>query len=169
MCNFVCNESQTTLIFWQYSRSAVSRKLRGSNLTHVRGHGHSSAKAPMSFTVGICVHNTFSYAFTCVLAHLCVCFPLRTNFEGEIVSDFKPNLSQRVWREMCLFCFCKIKFYCKMHMQKCCTEVTILPYWSCCQFFWCGKSWERELKFVEIVWGFTIRSLSNLPATVAGN
>lgn len=120
-------------------------------------------------TVGICVHNTFSYAFTCVLAHLCVCFPLRTNFEGEIVSDFKPNLSQRVWREMCLFCFCKIKFYCKMHMQKCCTEVTILPYWSCCQFFWCGKSWERELKFVEIVWGFTIRSLSNLPATVAGN
>lgn len=70
----------------------------------------------------------FVCVFTCVLTHFCVCFPLRAISEGQIVSSFEPNLSQRGWHKMCLFCFCKTKFCCKMHMQKFCTEVTILPW-----------------------------------------
>lgn len=108
-------------------------------------------------------------AFACV--HMCAyTFMCLFSIEGYFWgSNFEPNLSQRVWHKTCLFCFCKIKFCCKMHMQKFCTEVTILPWSSCCRFFWRGgKSRERDLKFVEIVLGFYNEKLSNLPATVAG-
>lgn len=49
------------------------------------------------------------------------------------MSNFEPNLSQRVRHKNVLVCFCiKIKFCCKMHMQKFCTEVTILPLIELC-------------------------------------
>lgn len=53
-----------------------------------------------------------------------------------------------------------------MHMRRFCTEVTILPLVE----LWKKGVEKEDLKFVEIFWGgFTIRCLSNLPATVAGN
>lgn len=63
----------------------------------------------------------------CVRTVVCMFFPLRAISEGQSVSNFEPNMSQRVWHGTCLFCFCKIEFCCKMHMREFCTEVTIVP------------------------------------------
>lgn len=73
-------------------------------------------------------HHTVFSECSRVCSHSCVyVFPLRAISEGQSVSNFEPNMSQRVWHGTCLFCFCKIEFCCKMHMREFCTEVTIVP------------------------------------------
>lgn len=125
-----CTESQMTLNLWLHPRSVVPAKFGDQVWLVSEVTAIPQPKRPSPW-VWLLVHVQIIHfsvlVFTCALTHLCVCFPLRAISEGQIGSNVEPNLSQRLWPEMCLFCFCKIKFSCKMHMQKFCTEVTILP------------------------------------------
>lgn len=141
-----------------------------SNLTHVKSHSSAKASVTMSLTVGIRVHNAF---LVCV--HVCAYTSYVYVFHWGLFLRVKScQISSQIWASefdtKCAFCFCKkSKFCCKMHMQKFCTEVTILPQVELLPVLLAWKSWERDLKFVEIVWGFTIMSLFNPPATLAGD
>lgn len=101
----------------------------------------AKASVTVSLTVGTC-------AFACV--HMCAytfmsLFSIEGYFWG---SNFEPNFrASEFEHKTCLFCFCKIKFCCKMHMQNFCTEVTILPWSSCSsRFFWRGEKVEKEIR-----------------------
>lgn len=131
----VCTESQTTLNLWHHSRSCGSRKFWKSNLEFfffffyevmaIRQPKHPS---PWFWLLEYFRHHTVFSECSRVCSHSCVyVFPLRAISEGQSVSNFEPNMSQRVWHGTCLFCFCKIEFCCKMHMREFCTEVTIVP------------------------------------------
>lgn len=117
-CDSVCTESQNDTELLASPSLRDSRKFWGSNLTRVRGHSSAKASVTMSLTVGVSVHYASLVCSRVCLHIFCVCFPSRAISEGQIVSNFEPNLSQRVWQEMCFFFFVKSKFCCKMHMQK---------------------------------------------------
>lgn len=174
---FKCDSApraKTTLDVWHHPRSVTPGNFGGSNLTHVRGHSSAKASVTMSLTVGISVHYASSVCSRVCLHIFCVCFSIEGYFWGsnsvKFRAKFEPASLTRNVLFFFWFCFCKIKILLQNAHAKVCTEVTILPLSrAVASSPGVKKSWERDLKFVGIVWGFTIMSLSNLPATLAGD
>jgi len=108
----------------------------------VRSHNQSLAKASVTVSSTVGLYNAFF-----VRVHVCM-FSIEGYFWGSncvrFRAKFEPtSLTQNV---LSFFVFVKSKF--------CCNNVALK--WLTCRKRSCRQMWwERDLKFVEIVWGFT--------------
>lgn len=77
--------------------------------------------------VYVCIMH-FKCVFTCVLTHFMCMFSIEGYFWGSNCVKFQAKFEPASLTRNVLFVFyLKSRFCCKMHMQKFCTEVTILP------------------------------------------
>lgn len=124
-CDSICTESQATLNVWHHRK-----KFGAIKFDSCRGHGHLLSQSIRHYEFDCwytCVH-------VCVLTHLCVCFSIEGYFWGSnSVKFFEPNLSQRVWHEMCFvfFVFVKKKKKKSSFVAKCTCEDFALKWLSC--------------------------------------
>lgn len=102
-------------------------------------------------------------AFVCVCSHACLHISVFVFHWGLFLRVRLCQISSQIWAsgvdtKCACFVFVKPSF-----VAKCTCKNFALKWLSCrgravARLSGAGKSWERGLKFVEIVWGFTMKS-----------
>lgn len=155
-CDSVCAESQTTLYWWHRPRSVAPTNFGDHIWLMQEVMAMPQPKLPSPWVwllVYLCIMHSSVCSHVRLHSHVYVFFPLRAISEGQILGQ---TWADGFDTKCAWFVFIKIKFCCKnahaemLHLHGYPAVVEPSP------DFLVRKSWERDLKFVEIVLGFTM-------------